>query len=363
MGVTGANGFPCCSKDSVDVTETPSVINQDQQAQEEDQMENELLELEPPRDMDLDLGSELELEMDLDAEAVPQLEPCLTPEFQPTAYLDANVETNSEDSEQQGYRIESLHPYPEDEGGPAQWDATLWSESSRSSCLCSLEEEEVSTAHRSIHLQTSKHLFWADKLIQTSEHSLHQEINLQHGKKSTGKTTSNVNQEPDPTDTLCSEKQLQNPSTQPAGSQQPPSAHPSSSSLPPTISLADLISLASSVTMASSSTMDLPNWEHMMKAPPQKTTEPSTAPMVERATQPAEDKPERKTLSDLLERPPEKPLDAAELQKVRKQEDENFFHPSPDFSKPGLQRAAIEGNMKLLPSSTVSLTPKGDRKE
>lgn len=326
-------------------------------------LENEWLELEPPHNMDLDLSSELQLEMDLEAEAVPQLESCLTPEFKPEAYLEANLDTNSEDFEQQGCSIESLHPYTEDEEGPAQWDATLWSVRSTSSCLSSLEEEEVSTAHRSIHLQTSKHLFWADKLIQTSEHSLHQKISMQAGKKSTGKTTSNLNQEPIPKDTLCSKKQLQNPSTQPAGSQQPPSAHPSSSSLPPTISLADLISLASSVATASSSTMDLPNWERMMKAPAQKTAEPSTAPTVERVTQPAEDKPGRKTLSDLLERPPEKPLEAEELQKARKQEDKSFFHPYLDFSKPGPQRATIEGNMKLLQSSALSLPPKGDGKE
>lgn len=326
-------------------------------------LENEWLELEPPHNMDLDLSSELERELDLEADAVPQLESCLTPELKPEAYLDDNLDTNSEDFAQ-GCSIESLHPYMEDEEGPTQWDATLWSVRSTSSCLSSLEEEEVSAAHRSIHLQTSKHLFWADKLIQTSEHSLHQKISMQHGKKSTGKTTSNLNQEPVPKDTLYSEKHLQNPSTQPAGSQQPPSAHPSSSSLPPTISLADLISLASSVATASSSTMDLPNWERMMKAPAQKTAEPPAAPTVERVTQPAaEDKPGRKTLSDLLERPPEKPLEAEELQKARKQEDKSFFHPYLDFSKPGPQRATIEGNMKVLQSSAVSLPPKGDRKE
>ncbi|KAM5213142.1 LOW QUALITY PROTEIN: spermatogenesis-associated protein 32 [Hipposideros larvatus] len=338
-----------------------AILNQHQQAQEEDEMEleNELLKLEPPHNMDLNLGSKLEME--IEAEAVPQLEPCLAPVLMPEVDLDADLEACNEVLEQHRYRIESLHPDTEEEQGLAQCNASLRSARSNSSYPSSLEEEQVSTTHRSIHLQTSKHLFWADKLIQTSDQSLQQETSMQPGKESTDKTNSHLNQEPVLKITVCSKKQLQNPNTQPAGSQQPPSAHLSSSSLPQGISLADVIRLATSVAMAASNTTILSNWEYTMKAPPQKAGETFAAPTVESATQPAEDKPEQETPSDLLDRPPEKPLDTQELQKAWKQEDKNFRTLA--FSKAGLQGATVEGQVKLFQSPAVSLPPKGGRKE
>ncbi|XP_032252359.1 spermatogenesis-associated protein 32 [Phoca vitulina] len=334
MGVTGANGFPCCGKESVDIVETQSGLSQHQLVPEEDEIEvtvgrgtssgevlkKELLELEPPHKVDLVLEPELELE----------------------------VESKPKDPEQPESRTESFQP-------PTQQDVSQWSVRSNSSYLSSVEEDQASTNHRSICVQTSKHLFWADKHIQASEHSLERGINMQSG-KNTGKTTSCQDQQSDPKDTMCSKKQLQNPSAQPAppttNSQQPPNPHPSSSSLSPGIGLADLVNFASSLAVASSSKMDLPNLEHMIKAPPQKVEAPSTDPDIQLAM----DQPEKeKLIKDLLE----KPLKAEESQKAWKQEDKNFFHPYLGLSKPGIKRASFEGEVKLLQQQARSPPPKG----
>lgn len=290
--------------------------------------------------------------MELEAKAVPQLEPCLTPMLQPEAELDFKSEAYNEDLEQLEDNVESFQPSVE---GPTQPNASLCSERSNSSYLRPAEKEQVSTTHRSIHLQTSKHLFWADKRIQTSQQSLSREISRQPGKKSTDKTTSHLNQEPK--DTPCSKKQLQN-----TGSQLPPSTQLSSCSLTPAISLADLVKFASSMAMASSK-MDLPSLKNVVKAPPQNAMEPSTATTMESATQPAEDEPEQEKLSELPERPPEKPLEARELQKAWKQENKSFLCPYLDLSKPGLQRVTLKGKVKLIQSPATCSPLQGDGKE
>lgn len=242
-------------------------------------------ELEPPHKVD----PELELDMELEAEAVPQLEPCPTPMLKPEAELDFKSEACDEDLEQLEDNMESFHPSLE---GPTQPNTSPCSERSNSSYLRPSEKEQVSTTHRSVHLQTSKHLFWADKHIQTSQQSLSREVTRQPGEKSTDKTTSHLNQELVPRDTLCSKKQLQNSSTlSDTGSQLSRSTQLSSYSFTPAISLADLVKFASSMAMASSK-MDLPSLKNMVKAPPQTAVEPSTATVVETATQPAEDEPE-----------------------------------------------------------------------
>ncbi|XP_027480847.2 spermatogenesis-associated protein 32 isoform X1 [Zalophus californianus] len=323
MGVTGANGFPCCGKESVDIVETQSGLSQHQLVPEEDEVElkKELLELEPPHKVDLDLEPELELEM----------------------------ESKPKDPEQRESRTESLQP-------PTQQDVSRWSVRSNSSYLSSVGEDQASTNQRSIRVQTSKHLFWADKHIQASEHSLERVINMQHGKNA-GKTAGCQDQQSGPKATTCSKKQLQDPRAQPAppttSSQQPPNPHPSSSSLSPGIGLADLVNFASSLAaVASSSKMDLPNLEHIVKAPPQKVEAPSTDPDIQLSMDQQEKK---KLIKDLLE----KPLKAEESQKARKQEDKNFFHPYLGFSKPGIKRATIEGEVKLLQQQTWSPPPKG----
>uniref|UniRef100_A0A8C0SF76 Spermatogenesis associated 32 n=2 Tax=Canis lupus familiaris TaxID=9615 RepID=A0A8C0SF76_CANLF len=350
MGVTGASGFPCCGKESVDIVDTQGSKNQPQfqLVQEEDELEKELLELEPPHKVGLDLEPELELE----------------------------VEPKAEDSEQLKYRIESLQPDtlpdPQPDTQPdtqltrpdtqpdTQPDISQWSIRPNSSYLSSAEEDQVSTNHRSICVQTSKHLFWADKLIQASEHSLERMTDTQLGKNK-GKTISHLGQQSVPKDTTCSKKQLQTPSAQPAppatDSQQLPNPYPSSSSLSPAIGLEELVNFASSLAVASSSKMDLPNLEHMIKAPPQKAEAPSTDP----TTQVAVDQPEKKKLTkELPDRPP---LKARESQKAQKPQDKNFSHPYLDFSKPGIKRATIKGEVKLLQPPAMSPLPQGDMKD
>ncbi|XP_058418034.1 LOW QUALITY PROTEIN: spermatogenesis-associated protein 32 [Diceros bicornis minor] len=321
-----------------------------------EELEKELLELEPGHEADLDLDPELELEMEPEPEALLQSALCPVPMLKPEAELDMrpNLESHSEDPRQQGYRIESLHPYTE---GLTQQDISRWSLRSDFSYPSSTEEDKVCTDQRSICVQTSKHLFWADKVIQASENSLQRAFSMQPSKRSTDETTSRRNQESVPKDTLCSKKQLQNPSAQPAlpavGPQQPPSPGLSSSSLPSALGLAELINFASSLALASSSKIDLPSLEHMIKAPPQKAVEPSTEPAVGHAAQLTMHKPEGEALTkELLEKPPE----AREPQKASKQEGKNFPHPYFDFSKPGVKRATIEGEVNLLQHPAMSPT-------
>ncbi|XP_072795256.1 spermatogenesis-associated protein 32 isoform X1 [Vicugna pacos] len=349
MGVTGANGFPCCGKESVDIVDTQGNINQYQfqPTQDEDEMEleKELLELEPPHREVVDLDSELELEQKSEASSLLELCPAAKLKSKVKLNMEPklevpNLEFCSEDAGPQGYRIESLHPYTE---GLAQQDAGRWHMRSNSSYLGSSEDDQVSTNHRSIRVQTSKHLFWADKLIQASEHSLQKAISTQPQpqpvKKSTDETTSHLEQQSVPKDTMCSKEQLQDPSAQPAL----PATGSQPSSSPATIGLADLINFASSLAMASSSKMDLPNLEHMVKAPPQKATEPPTEPTM--------DKPEQEKLTNELL---EKPLEAGELQKALKQKDKSFPHPYLDFSKQGFKSANIEGEVKFLQPPNMS---------
>ncbi|XP_049492268.1 spermatogenesis-associated protein 32 isoform X3 [Panthera uncia] len=325
MGVTGANGFPCCGKESVDIVETQGTITQHQfqlaQEKEETEPEKDLLELKPVQKEDLYLKPKVELE--------PKPKP--------------------KDPEQQEYRTEFLQPFP-------QQDISQWSVRSNSSYLSAAEKGRASANHRSIRVQTSKHLFWADKLIQASEHSLQQAVGRQLDKKSTGKATSHQDQQSNLKDATCSKQQLQSPHAQPAlpaaDAQQPPDPHPASPSPSPAIGLAELTNFASSLAVASSSNMDLPKLEHMIKAPPQKAEAPSTDP----AVPPAVDQPEKEELAkEWLE----KPLEAGEPQKAWKQEDKSFPHSYLDFNKPGVKRATIEGEVKLLQAPTISPPPQG----
>ncbi|XP_066222400.1 spermatogenesis-associated protein 32 isoform X2 [Saccopteryx leptura] len=426
MGVTGAYGFPCCSKNSVDILDTQVDINQhlQQEQQEEKIKENKLQELEPPQKLNLDLDTDLELEMEADAKDVPPLEwcpepmlkpedlytdlelemeadakdvppwecpePMLKPEdldtelgleleadakdvppwecpepmLKPEAKLEANLKACNEDLEEQRCKIESIYPSTEE---LMKQDTCQRSVRSNSSSSIFMKEEQGSAFQQSIHVQTSKHLFWADKHTQASEQSLQWTSSMQPGEKTTDKTTNGLNRESASMDTLCSEKQHQNPSPQPefsdSGPEQPPSTHSSSSSLPAVLGLEDLVKFASSLALASSSNMDLPKLEHIMKAPPSKTVEPSTMPVVGSVLPPAKEDSEQENLSELLEKPPKKLPEAREPQKACKQEDKNLLDPYLDFNKPEFQRATIEGTVKFLQPLGMSSAPKGDGKE
>ncbi|XP_017500634.1 spermatogenesis-associated protein 32 isoform X2 [Manis javanica] len=349
MGVTGASGFPCCCKESVDIVETQGNINQHgfQLVPDEDEMEldNELLELEPPDQSDLNVDPELETDVEPEPEDLPQ----------PEAELDVGPKLKAtpcnEDPWQQEYMIEPLLPHTE---GLTLKDINQWSMRSDSSYLSPTEEDQLSTKYHSICVQTSKDLFWADKLIQASKHSLERAISTQPDKNNTDKN-SHPDQQSVPTDPLCSKKQLQNPSAQPAppttDSQQPPSPDLSSSDLPPAIGLADLTTFMSCLPVAASSKMDLPSLEHVIEAPSQKAMDGAAQPALE---QPGQGKLSKESLKE--------PLGAGEQQKAWKQEDKTFPHTYLDFSKLGIKKTTTEGEVKLLQSPTMSLLPQGDMK-
>ncbi|XP_006776978.1 PREDICTED: spermatogenesis-associated protein 32 [Myotis davidii] len=425
MGMTGANGFPCCSKDSVDIVETQIDLNQhelpptqeesqpsqeesqpaqeelppaqeesqpaqeesqpaqeesqpaqeesqpaqeeSQPAQEESQPAQEELppaqeELPPAQEEPQPAQEEDEEEEDeslhlnvppkedpeqdtklvQEANTPPPLEEyCPAPMLKPEAKKDSSLKVCNED-------LESSQPL---EGALTQPDTQQWNV--RSSSITSpspsiMDVEQVDSTHRSIFVQTSKHLFWADKDIQASEHSLDLETGLQRG-KSTEKIASPLNQKAAPEPVPV--KQFQDASTQAElsepGTGQPSDTHLPSPCLTPAINLQDLVNFASSLAIASSSNRDLPSLEHIMKSPPRKAVEPSPVPTVESATPPAKGEPEQEKLPELQERASEKSLEAGEPLESAKQEDKTL-HPYFDFSKPEPQRTAFKGKVKFI---------------
>ncbi|XP_053424200.1 spermatogenesis-associated protein 32 isoform X2 [Nycticebus coucang] len=382
MGVTGAHGFPCCGQKSVETVDIRDDLNpnhfQSQMIKEEDEMEleAELLEQEsPPKvnlDPDPDAGScscpgpvpDLELVTLLKSE----LHPALNPEVEVDKW---KVSDGNEDPKKLEYRIEPVNPYTE--GLPLLQNFRPWSMNSNTSYMSSPEESQVFTEHRSIRVQTSKHLFWANKLIQASEHSLQKETNIYVKKNGGDKTTSHPGQNFIHTNTLSSKNQVRTTSAHsdhPAtDSQVPPSTHLSSSNLSPAIGLAELINFASSLAIASSSKMNLPSLEHIIKAQSQKAEEPSTEPIqpstepVQPSTEPVQPAADKQELGKQEETPPEKPPEDGDPQKTWNQENKNLPRSYLDFSQPGTKRATIEGEVKLLQPPAISPQLQGARKE
>ncbi|XP_031210832.1 spermatogenesis-associated protein 32 isoform X2 [Mastomys coucha] len=244
MGVTGISAFPCCSKDSVDIVERKSDNHHHQQQQhhtheekedEETELETELPRTEPPR-------------VDPDPGPVPQLED-MEPELPSKPTPETEGDSYTESPEQQNYRIDSLKPYEEEltsTNNFRPWGFDVNSTNKEE------EEEQVGGQFRSIPVQTSKHLFWSNKLIQASEHSLQKALE-KHPKGPQEKKSISIPQ----VYTECT----QLPSS-------PPASHPAS---PPALGLADLINFASSLAVASSSNMALPNLETMVKGTAEKS--------------------------------------------------------------------------------------------
>ncbi|KAI4556486.1 hypothetical protein MJT46_015109 [Ovis ammon polii x Ovis aries] len=300
---------------------------------------------------DMELEDEL-LGPELPEEELPQVEP----EQKPKPFPQAEPKAKQEDPEPQGYREESPQPYGDALTKP---DIRQLSMRSNSSYVSSMDED-----YRSIHVQTSRHLFWVDRLIQVSEHSLQPVISTQTVQKSTEKTTRCPAQQTVPKDTESSKKQSQDSSAQQGpldkASQKTPS--PELSLCTPSMGLEELINFASTLAMASSSRMDLPSLQHVIKSTPQKAKPPPTEPAVGHAAQPTTDEPEQGKLTK-DEKPPEEPGEARKTQDAPKREDEDVPHPCLDLRKPGFKRATIEGELKFLQSPTTSPQPKGAAKE
>nr|XP_026264053.1 spermatogenesis-associated protein 32 [Urocitellus parryii] len=332
FSLPGANGFPCCGKGAVDIVEIPDDFNSPRPhprlAEEEEdlEVEDELLEQEPrPRanvDSHLDSVPDLEDNSDVD---IPERGPEAKSHNDPYWEM-SSLDFGCEHTEQQYYTIETLHPYTEEI--PRTFSG--WSIGSNSSLQSVPRKELTCPEQRSIRVQTSKHLFWANKLIQASEHSLQQAINRHHPK-----------QESNPKNTLCPENMLQISRAltfrQVTTSQPLSSPCLSTSSLPPSIGLEELINFASSLAVASND-MELPSLEQMIKAPSRKSAAPSKEP-VKPCTEPLQ---------------PQNPPKAKEPEKVPEQEKQSF--PSYLDFKPGIKRATIEGEVKFLPTQDIPAT-------
>ncbi|KAL0597878.1 Spermatogenesis-associated protein 32 [Plecturocebus cupreus] len=313
-----------------------------------------MLEQKPRPKVDLAPDPDPDLEM----EPVPALlESQLYPALKPEAELDTEAKWNKE-AGFEGFlqplcRIESVHS---NMGLPVPQTFRPWS--LNSSHHSSTEEKQVSANHCSISAQTSEHLFWANKLIQASEHSLQQAVHMQLNTTSASQLTRAPRQAAVASDALCSEEQLQIPNARsppPATSSQVPPSPLLPSDLPPPIGLTELVTFASSLAMASSGRMDLPTLEHTMKAPPQQALKPSTEPVLTTA----EDQEPEKHAETLQE----KPHEAGAPQKSWSQEDKKFPHSYLDFSKPGIRKATIEGEMQLLQPPVTSPLLQGVKEE
>uniref|UniRef100_G1P529 Spermatogenesis associated 32 n=1 Tax=Myotis lucifugus TaxID=59463 RepID=G1P529_MYOLU len=351
----GADGFPCCSKDSVDIVETQIDLNQHelQPAHEVETFQvDQLLHLNVPPKEDLEQDKKPVQEAKaVPLEYCPPLEFCPASMLKPEAKKDSSLKVGNED-------LESFRPL---EGALTQQDTQQWNVRSSSITSPSItDEEQVDSTHRSIFVQTSKHLFWADKDVQASEYSLDLETGMQRGESTVPEPNQKAVPEPVPV------KQFQDESTQAElpepGTRQPSDTDVPSPYLTPAINLQDLVNFASSLAIASSSNRDLPNLEQMMKSPPQKAVEPSTVPTVESTTPPAKEEPEQEKLPEVQERASEKSLEAGEPLEPAKQEDKTL-HPYFDFSKPEPQRTAFKGKVKFIRAPARSSSLNGDRKD
>ncbi|CAO2645631.1 Spermatogenesis-associated protein 32 [Lemmus lemmus] len=207
-----------------------------------------------------------------------------------------------ESPEQAGYRPESLKPY---------------------------EEEICSTQFRSIRVQTSNHLFWANKLIQASEHSLQRALE-KHRKSPREKKS------------VCISQAL--PDCAPL----PSSPCLSCTNLPTAIGLADLINFASSLAVASSSSRELPNLENMIKG----TSEKSQKTSIE-LCQPVQSIKYAQATQISSENQEKSPEDMM-THKSWTQETRNVACSYLDFSKTGFKKATIEGEVKFVQAPPIS---------
>lgn len=254
---------------------------------------------------------------------VPQLEemaPVVPSKLTPEAEGDYFIESPGPE----GSRIESLKPCEE------ELSSRPWSFFTNSS---NREDEQICpTQVRSIRVQTSKHLFWANKLIQASEHSLQQALE-KHRKSPREKKS------------VCISQVLTDCAPLPS------TPRASCTSLPTAIGLTDLINFASSLAVASSSSKDLPNLGNMIKGTSEKSQETSTelcqpvqSIKYTQATQLTQISSENqeKTPKDIMTR------------ESWTQETRNVACSYLDFCKTGLKKATIEGEVKFVQAPSTS---------
>ncbi|XP_003504580.1 spermatogenesis-associated protein 32 [Cricetulus griseus] len=322
MGVTGTSSFPCCGKNDVDIVDIMERTSDQQQPQSHKDKEDE--EEAPAAEL-----PKLESlpEVQPNPGPVPQLEEmAIMMPSKPTP--DAEGDYITESQEQQIYSIESLKPYKE------ELIERPWSFKTSSS---SMEEELVctSTHFRSIRVQTSKHLFWSNKLTQASE------LSFQKVKSPREKYVS-ISQ----VLTECAPR--------PLGSSR------SCTSLPAALGLADLINFASSLAVASSSSMNMPNLENIIKGSSEKSQETSrefcqpgqsvkfsqTTQITQMSSEKQEKKPENMT-----------------THKSWTPETRNVACSYINFSKTGLKNHTIQGEVKFVQAPTTSPQLQGAKED
>nr|XP_034360290.1 spermatogenesis-associated protein 32 [Arvicanthis niloticus] len=320
MGVTGTSAFPCCGKDSVDIVERANDHHHhphhthEEKEDEETELETELAKTEPPPQENPDPGP------------VPQLEE-MAPETE--------GDICSESPEQQNYRIESLKPYEGELTTTNNFRPWGYNVNSTNQ-----DEEQGSGQFRSIPVQTSEHLFWSNKLIQASEHSLQKSLEKHHKSPRERKSIS-ISQ----AYTECT--------------QLPSSPRVSSPTTPTTIGLADLINFASSLAVASSSNMALPNLESMIKGTAEKSQntsldfcQPVQSIKFAQATQITQISSEKQD---------ESPEDMAH--KSWTQETRNVACSYLDINQTGLKKATIQGEVKFVQAPATSPQLQEDKDE
>ncbi|XP_028636388.1 spermatogenesis-associated protein 32 [Grammomys surdaster] len=290
------------------------------------QLEAELPRTEPPPQENPD--------PDPDPGPIPQLEEMASELFsKPTPETEG--ESCPESPEQQNYRIESLKPSEEELTTTNNFRP--WSFNVNST---NQEEEEVSGQFRSIPVQTSEHLFWSNKLIQASEHSLQKALEKHH-KSPREKKSISISQ----VYTECT--------------QLPSSPQVSCTTMPPAIGLADLINFASSLAVASSSNMALPNLENMIKATSEKSQntsldfcQPVQSIKFAQATQITQISSEKQDESS---------EDMAH--KSWTQETRNVACSYLDINQTGLKKATIQGEVKFVQAPATSPQLQEDKDE
>ncbi|XP_040605717.1 spermatogenesis-associated protein 32 [Mesocricetus auratus] len=325
MGVTGTSAFPCCGKNSVDIVERTNDYHQQPQAhkdkEDEEEPEADLPQLEPLPKVQPDPGP------------VPQLEE-MAPTVPSQSTPEAEGDCLTDSPEQQGYRMKPLKPR-EEELLCRSWSFKANSNNKKEERVCTV------THFRSIPVQTSKHLFWSNKLIQASEHSLQQALE-KRCKSPQEKKCVSISQ----VLTDCAPG--------------PPSPHMSCTSLPTAIDLADLINFASSLAVASSSNMNLPNLGNMIKGTSEKSQEtsielcqPGQSIKFAQATQ---------ITQTSFEKQEKSPKDMTS-HKSWTQETENIACSYLDFSKTGLKNATIQGEVQFVQAPVPSPQLQGAKED
>nr|XP_020853293.1 spermatogenesis-associated protein 32 [Phascolarctos cinereus] len=184
MGVTGGNGFPCCSKKSVEVVETHDDFHdpdpQPEPVEDDIELLDDTLDLEAEQDVESE--SELESELEPEPQLLPESESELEDEVPVPVPVSVFVQTSN-----LAFNLAPRNMPP----GPRVNVQIQTAVGPKGTLELSISHEPRSPeplpvkdglhhTFRSVFVQTSKHLFQMDKLIQASDHRLKQPLGIGH---------------------------------------------------------------------------------------------------------------------------------------------------------------------------------------